>query len=330
METQIDFLAIGDIVTDAFIRLKDAEATCDLDHENCKLCVRFGDKVPYESMTEIRAVGNSANAAVAAARLGVKSSLLTHLGKDLNGENCIAELKKNGVDTHYVYAHEGMKTNYHYVLWYDVERTILIKHEAYPVIFPSIPVAPKMLYLSSLGDHTEKYHTEIADYIKAHPEMKVVFQPGTFQIKLGTEILKDIYQNTYAFFCNLEEAKRILGTEEKELPMLLKGLHALGPKVVVITDGINGAYASDGVEAWFMPVYPHDPYERTGAGDAFASTVSVALLKGKTLQEALTWGPVNSMSVVQYVGAQEGLLSEEKIQKYLSDAPMDYAPKPLF
>ncbi len=330
METQIDFLAIGDIVTDAFIRLKDAEATCDLDHENCKLCVRFGDKVPYESMTEIRAVGNSANAAVAAARLGVKSSLLTHLGKDLNGENCIAELKKNGVDTHYVYAHEGMKTNYHYVLWYDVERTILIKHEAYPVIFPSIPVAPKMLYLSSLGDHTEKYHTEIADYIKAHPEMKVVFQPGTFQIKLGTEILKDIYQNTYAFFCNLEEAKRILGTEEKELPMLLKGLHALGPKIVVITDGINGAYASDGVEAWFMPVYPHDPYERTGAGDAFASTVSVALLKGKTLQEALTWGPVNSMSVVQYVGAQEGLLSEEKIQKYLSDAPMDYAPKPLF
>lgn len=330
METQIDFLAIGDIVTDAFIRLKDAEATCDLDKQNCKLCVRFGDKVPYESVTELRAVGNSANAAVAAARLGVTSSLLTHLGKDLNGDNCIAELKKNGVDTHHVYAHENMKTNYHYVLWYDVERTILIKHEAYPLLFPNIPVAPKMLYLSSLGDHTEKYHQEIAEYIKAHPEMKVVFQPGTFQIKLGTEILKDIYQHTYIFFCNLEEAKRILNTDEKEITMLLKKLHELGPKIVVITDGINGAYASDGVESWFMPVYPHDPYERTGAGDAFASTVSVALLKGKTLSEALTWGPINSMSVVQYVGAQQGLLDEAKIAKYLSEAPASYAPQPLF
>lgn len=330
MENQIDFLAIGDIVTDAFIRLKDAEATCDIDHANCKLCVRFGDKVPYESMTELRAVGNSANAAVAAARLGVKSSLLSHLGKDLNGENCIAELKKNNVDTHYVYAHEGMKTNYHYVLWYDVERTILIKHEAYPVLMPNIPTPPKMLYLSSLGDHTEKYHGEIADYIKAHPDMKVVFQPGTFQMKLGTEVLKDIYANTYAFFCNLEEAKRILKTEEHEVPMLIKALHKLGPKIVVITDGMNGAYASDGVEAWFMPVYPHDAYERTGAGDAFASTMSVALLMGKTLQEALMWGPINSMSVVQYVGAQEGLLSPDKIEKYISEAPSNYAPQPLF
>lgn len=330
MDTQIDFLAIGDIVTDAFIRIKDAEATCDLDKRNCKLCVRFGDKVPYESMTEVRAVGNSANAAVAAARLGVKSALIAHVGKDLNGENCIAELKKNGVDTHYVYSHEGIPTNYHYVLWYDVERTILVKHAAFPVMMPSIPVAPKMLYLSSLGDHTEAYHQQIAEYAKAHPEMKLVFQPGTFQMKLGTEVLREIYMHTYAFFCNVEEAKRILGTNEHEISMLLKALHKLGPKIVCITDGINGAYASDGVEAWYMPVYPHDPYERTGAGDAFASTVSVALLKGKSLAEALTWGPINSMSVVQYIGAQEGLLSEDKIAKYLSEAPASYVAQPLF
>jgi len=79
-----------------------------------------------------------------------------------------------------------------------------------------------------------------------------------------------------------------------------------------------------------MPVYPHDPYERTGAGDAFASTVSVALLKGKTLAEALTWGPINSMSVVQYVGAQEGLLTQSKLQEYLDKANASYAPQPLF
>uniref|UniRef100_UPI001B33B62D PfkB family carbohydrate kinase n=1 Tax=Staphylococcus aureus TaxID=1280 RepID=UPI001B33B62D len=134
--------------------------------------------------------------------------------------------------------------NYHYVLWYDVERTILVKHASFPVMMPNIPVAPRMIYLSSMADHTEKYHQEIADYVIKHPETKLVFQPGTFQMKLGTDVLKDIYTNTYAFFCNLEEAKRILQTEETEIAMLIKALHKLGPKIVVITDGINGAYAS--------------------------------------------------------------------------------------
>lgn len=326
---EIEFLAIGDTVTDAFIRLKDAEAHCDLDNVNCKLCLRFGDKVPFESVKEVRAVGNCANAAVAASRLGIKSALLTHLGDDQNGKNCIEELKKNNVNTKYVYSHTGMPTNYHYVLWYEVERTILVNHTNYPVSMPDISPAPKMIYLTSLGDHTQEYHQQIANYVKSHPEIKLVFQPGTFQIKLGTQVLAEIYKNTYIFFCNLEEAKRILKTEQKEITALLRALHALGPKLVCITDGINGAYASDGKEAWYMPVYPHDPYERTGAGDAFASTVSIALLKGKTLPEALVWGPINSMSVVQYIGAQEGLLSEEKLLKYIKEAPVNYQIRSL-
>lgn len=62
----IDILAIGDIVTDAFIRIKDASVTCDIDHTHCKLCVAFGEKIPYESVDVVKAVGNSANAAVSA------------------------------------------------------------------------------------------------------------------------------------------------------------------------------------------------------------------------------------------------------------------------
>lgn len=325
----IDFLAIGDVVTDAFIKIKDAKVTCDIDEHNCKLSLRFGDKVPYESVEEVRAVGNSANAAVSAARLGIKSALMAHVGKDFHGENCLDELRKNNVSTEYVGSHEGIPTNYHYVLWYDVDRTILVKHAHFPVSFPQDMKAPKMIYLSSLGEGTEEYHAEIATYILNNPEVKLVFQPGTFQMKMGIEKLKDIYTNTYAFFCNIEEAQRILKNEEKDIKELFAGLHALGPKIVFITDGINGAYASNGTEAWFMPIYPHDPYERTGAGDAFASTVSIALLEGKSITEALTWGPINSMSVVQFVGAQKGLLTMDRLKHHLAEAPVDYAPKLL-
>ncbi len=325
----IDFLAIGDVVTDAFIRLKDAEVHCDIDEHNCKLCVRFGDKIPYESVEEVRAVGNSANAAVSAARLGLKSALMAHVGNDTHGHGCIEELQKNNVLTDYVGVHDGIPTNYHYVLWYDVERTILVKHAHFPASFPMDMSAPKMIYLSSLGEGTEVYHQEIASYVMAHPEVQLVFQPGTFQMKMGVEALKDIYAHTAIFFCNVEEAQRILKTEEKEIKALAQGLHALGPKTVFITDGIKGAYASDGTQLWFMPVYPQEPFERTGAGDAFASTVTSALLLGKTLDEALMWGPINSMSVVQQVGAQKGLLTREALEDYLKKAPADYQSKQL-
>jgi ribokinase len=329
MNEQLDFLAIGDIVTDAFIMINDAEVKTDADGSHPLLCFRYGDKVPYDTMEEVRAVGNSANAAVAAARLGLKAALIAHVGKDIQGDACLEELKKNNVSTDYVGVHEGIPTNYHYVLRHGVDRTILVKHAAFPVQMPVMAMPPKMLYLSSLGDHTEQYHHEIAGFIKDHPQMKVVFQPGTFQIKLGTEVLKEIYANTYAFFCNLEEAQTITSTPTRDPKELMKAIHALGPKFVFITDGINGAYASDGTQQWFMPVYPHDPYERTGAGDAFASTVSVALLQGKTIPEALLWGPINSMSVVLYVGAQKGLLTQEALNQYLMTAPAGYQPKEI-
>jgi sugar/nucleoside kinase (ribokinase family) len=150
--TVIDFLAVGDLVTDVFIKLKDAHVNCRLDNSACELCMRFGDKIPFESATEIRAVGNSANAAVAAARLGLTSALVSPVGDDTKGKEAIAELLKNGVSPKYVQVQAGKNTNYHYVLWFESERTILIKHETfeYTWVAPQAPV--RWLYVSSLGN----------------------------------------------------------------------------------------------------------------------------------------------------------------------------------
>ena len=109
-------------------------------------------------------------------------------------------------------------------------------------------------------------------------------------------------------------------------------MRSLGPNIVCITDGSNGAYAYDGEHAWFMPIYPDPapPVDRTGAGDSFSSTFTSALALGHDIPTALSWGPINSMSVVQYVGAQEGLLSLQKLQEYLMKAPEDYTIQQLF
>lgn len=338
-----DFIAIGDIVTDAFIKLRDSAAHVDRDRNVRELCMRFGDKVPYEDVFVVPAVGNSANAACAAARLGLKSALVSNLGNDYFGKECMDALALEKVDTRYMRVHPNRKTNYHYVLWYEDDRTILIKHENYDYMLPDID-DPKWMYLSSLGEHSLAFHRVIEEYLWNHPHVKFAFQPGTLQMKLGKDALAGMYRWADVFFCNKEEAQRILQIEESSPRKLLAGIHALGPKIVVITDGTKGAYAYDGSTQsgvlvgrtqqerfWFMPPYPDPkpPYERTGAGDAFSSTFTVALAYGMSVHDALMWAPVNSMSVVQQVGARAGLLNRSQLAEWLAKAPSDYAPKPL-
>jgi len=333
MSHQLDFLAIGDITTDAFIRLSDARIETDNPKKERELCMRFGDKIPYDFVEVVRAVGNSANAAVSAARLGLSSGLVTDIGGDENGSACVEVLKKENVDTSFVRVHKDAKTNYHYVLWFKADRTILVKHEPYDYKLPAIEPAPKWLYLSSIGGNSEQYHYDIIGYLEKHPEVQLVFQPGTFQIKLGKEKLRKLYQRSSLFFCNVEEAQRILGTEETEVKKLLQGMNAIGPEIVSITDGPNGAYAYDGHmnEYWCMPIYPDPkpPLNRTGAGDAFASTFTTAIILGKSVHDALRWAPINSAYVVQGIGAQKGLLTREQLEKYLAAAPSTYVPEKI-
>ena len=327
-ENKIDFLAIGDIVLDEFIKLKDAEEL--INHGTLELCVRFGDKVPYESVTLVPAVGNSPNAAVSAARLGLCSALVTNIGEDEYGRECLDSLKSDKVAIDYVTAEKNKNTNHHYVLWYDVDRTILIKHTEFDYKFPQIGEV-SWAYLSSLADHSLPYHLQIEEFFKNHPETKLAFQPGTFQIKFGAEKLKNIYARTEIFFSNVEEAEIILGIKNKDILTLSKGIKALGPKMVSISDGPKGAYLYLNDELWHIPIYPDiaPPLERTGAGDAFSSTFTAALALGKTPLEAFAWGPINSMSVVQQIGAQKGLLTKEKLEEYLKNAPTDYKPRKI-
>lgn len=334
MTQQYDFVAIGDIVVDAFIELNTEHADVSIDQDTGRktLEMQFGSKLPYNDVTVVDAVGNSPNAAVSAHRLGLKTALITNVGNDRYGDDCLAALRNEGVHTDYVKVHEGKKTNYHYVLRYGPERTILINHEKYPYTLPDFEVPPRYIYFSSIGEHGIDYHFEIAKYVKAHPETKLVFQPGTFQIHLGPEKLKEVYEATEIFFCNKEEAQEILNSTEQDVPTLIRAFKELGPNMPVITDGPGGAYVVDeDDQAWHMPMHPDPapPVDRTGAGDSFSSTFTAAIALGFTPAEALTWGPINSMSVVQHVGAQAGLITREKLEEYLKNAPEEYQAKKI-
>ncbi len=327
MEKPADFIAIGDTVVDAFIKL--GTGHIQESAKGVELCMPYGAKVPFESVTVVPAVGNSANAAIAASRLGVSTALVSFLGADDDGEDCLKALQAEGVGTKFISQEAGKATNYHYVLWYGEDRTILIKHTTFTTALPDIG-NPKWVYLSSLGEHARELHFDIIEYKKTHPDIKIAFQPGTFQLGMKHD-LNEFYKATDILCMNKEEAQGLLETDEYEMKKLLDALENLGPKTVIITDGHAGAYMKYENTYFSMPIYPdtNSPLERTGAGDAFFSTFVAYLAKGYDAPYAIRRAPINSMNVVQYVGAREGLLSEESIEELLKKAPPGYELKIL-
>lgn len=325
-------LAIGDIFTDAFIKLEEDEAVVFKDENGVQhLMMPFGSKPPYERVDIVQAVGPSPNAAVSFSRLGVKAGLRAFLGDDQPGKDSLEYLKSEYVDTSVMSMQPGIRSNYYYVLRYGADRTILVKNEKYDYSWQDPIDTPDWVYLSLISEDSWQLHEDMLTYLEAHPETKLAFQPGTFHFKWGVEKLSKVYKRSHIVVMNREEAVDVTGRSYDSLKDLFEGLHQLGPKIVVITDGPKGSYASHDGKMYSIPNYPDPapPVDRTGAGDAFASTIVAALALGESIETALTWAPINSMNVVQKIGAQLGLLMPDEIQKYLESAPDWYHAKEL-
>ena len=328
---KIDFLSIGDVINDTFIELEDGHVVCDATGKKCMIGLTLGDKIPYKNAQVIHGAGNAGNAAVSASRLGLHSAILTITGNDEAGDRMLDHFSEEKVSQIFIKKDTELPTNNAYILESHPDRTILVKHEAYQYVVPTGLLnanKPGWIYFTSIGKNSLNFHHELIKWTQNNPETKLAFQPGTFQIELGINELSDVYKTTEIFFCNVEEAQKILKEESRDVKILLEKMALLGPKTVIITDGVNGAYTFNTrlEEKWFMPIYPHKPFENTGAGDAFASTIVSALALGKTLEETLLWGPVNSQSVVQHIGSQKGLLTQEQLQEFLAKAPENYKP----
>src|SRR3989338_9744275 len=130
--------------------------------------------------------------------------------------------------------------------------------------------------------------------------------------------LNGIYKHTEILFLNHEEAQLVLKQNTKNVKTLLKGLHKLGAKIAVITDGRDGSYASNGsAKVWYLDEYPGPHIEATGAGDAYGTAFTAAIFYGKTVPEAIAWGTINGGNVVMHIGPHKGLQTRQQIENYL-------------
>ncbi len=169
-----------------------------------------------------------------------------------------------------------------------------------------------------MGENFKPFYTHIVEWVKKNPNVKMGFNPGSWQLRAGVDELRDVLSLTYIIFVNREEGEKLTGIKDSENKEkeLLAALCKLGPKIACITDGANGAFAYDGEKLFKAPILPVQVNQRTGAGDAFGSGCLSALIKGKPLEEALIWGTINSASVVGLIGSTKGLLHDSEVANW--------------
>ncbi len=311
----LDIVSVGDATLDTFVKLKDASVMCSLEKDNCMLCLSYADKIPVVRLDQ-KVAGNALNNAVGSARLGMRTGFYGIVGDDDTAKKIKERMIHEGIDRKYLVVQKGSNSNYSVVLTYGGERTILVYHHPRKYKLPDLDGVKWVYYTSLYAKGANKLSLDLAKFVKKN-KVFLAYNPGTYQIREGLRKLRRMFDVTNVLFVNKEEAQAITGDHLK-IPQLLKKMKSYVPGRVVITDGGNGSYTYDGEKAYFLPVFPVKPIEKTGAGDAFATGFVAALFHKQPAREAMRWGSANSSSVILKIGPQDGLLHLDEMKKMLT------------
>ena len=176
-------LAVGDIITDAFIKLSEDHAEVHTDDQGYKrLSFELGAKLPYDAVDIVKAVECSPNAAVSMSRLGLDVSLMTWIGDDETGSEMLKYLKEQRVGVDDVAVEPGKNRT---IITLRRGSTKLQKFEDYRYEWREPATAPDWLHLGVLGEKTRPLHESILEYLENNPEIKLCFQPGMYHLMWG-------------------------------------------------------------------------------------------------------------------------------------------------
>ena len=271
---------------------------------------KLGAKIAVDSIV-FSTGGGATNAAVTFARQGHASTFVGKLGSDVAADVVLADLDREAIDTRYVVRHPSLGTQYSTVLLADNgERTILVyrgaahSHEA--TDYQNIDFSGfDWIYISSFAGAFEALDMVISRAKAAGT--KIMFNPGDGELK-DVSKLKGLLEDIDVLSVNKEEAKMLIEGETAE-ELVRHGLHYV--QAIIISDGPNGVTATDGKTIVRAGIYEDVPVnDRTGAGDAFGSGFLSYWANGRSLKDSIVFASANSTSVVQKIGAKEGILRQ--------------------
>jgi sugar/nucleoside kinase (ribokinase family) len=174
-------------------------------------------------------------------------------------------------------------------------------------------------------------HLDAIIGVAQEKKIKIAYNPRQANIHDNVEKIIQAASFSEILFVNKDEAIEIASRMEKGFSaeelnseeFLLKELKKLEARIVALTDGRRGAWATDGEKTFFAKGLVVPAVDSTGAGDAFSSGFMAGYINEKSLEECLQWGIANSASAVQFYGGSEGLLDEEIIQKKIREVSVE-------
>jgi ribokinase len=259
--------------------------------------------------------GNGCNAAVGFSRLGLKTGYVGKVGNDTTGLQILKSLKKNKVT---FLGARGSESGTSIILdAMGEDRTILAfkgcNNELKSPELRFSRLKARWFYLSSMIGDSLKTMQQVAEHAKKN-KAKIAFNPSQTLIEQQRQATIELIKLSEILVLNKEEAQMILLQSQGTIEENLKKLAELGPRVVSITDGKNGAYAITG--GYIYTIKARDDLkivETTGAGDAFASTLTAGIILKKQFETCMKMAINQSENVIQGHGAQNHLADKKKL-----------------
>ena len=267
--------------------------------------------------------GEAVNESMAAAKLGMKTGILTSLGEDEAGEMIIAGLKRCGVDTSLIIRsaqhptpvttmfvrEDGTRksvTNNAHRYNFHPERYVERLTDAKALLFGSLFRAP--------FDDPEIIHAVLQAAKAAGQTVFADTKLPNFRM-LNLDDLADSLELIDYITPNEDEAKYYSGKEEPEA--MADVFLEYGIRNVVIKLGAKGCFFKNSDGSLQLPPYAIKAVDATGAGDNFLAGFASEILRGSSPQEALAFANACGAICTTAVGAATALQNREQVLKFM-------------
>ena len=227
--------------------------------------------IPLDEKVQIQRVlrqggGPASTATVAAARLGLRTALVSATGDDADGQEILRQLQAEGIDTRFVQIQRGAASPMAHC-WID-ERSGArsIAWSLGTVAYLTAEDIDPAGFADTHALHLDSHHPAAA----VHAAEAVHAAGGTVFLDAGTcnERTCSLLPHCDVVITSEPFARNLIGRDDPEA--VLKHLHGLGVTWAGVTLGRRGSIASDGREVITLPLHPVEPVvDTTGAGDVY-------------------------------------------------------------
>jgi ribokinase len=266
--------------------------------------------------------GKGANQAVAAARLGAEVTLVARTGRDLFGDQAIADYRKEGIVTDWIVRDQDLPTGVALILVDDQgENLISVASGANNALSPQdvekaagqIRAADVVLLQLEVPMETVEFTARLA----SEAGVVVVLDPAPAP---AAPLPASLLQHVTYVKPNETEAERLTGLEVRDEASARRAAGRLlegGAQNVIITLGARGAFWMSPKQSGVVPGYPVEALDSTAAGDAFSGGLACALARGLSLEEAVRYASLVGALSVTRLGAQPSLPTAAEVNAYV-------------